>query len=103
PLGDERLLGEVAALAVQIGGVGKELLQLLALQLFARRQLDALRIDLPAVDQHLEMQMRACRPARHADIGNHLALLDAATGMESAGEAADMPVSRRISCVVLDT
>ena len=48
------------------------------------------------------MQMRAGRPAGHADIGDHLALMDAAADMKPAGEAADMAVGRGIGRVVLD-
>src|SRR5262249_55529367 len=101
-LGDERLLGEVVALAVDLGGKGEEALQVLALQLLACRQLDALRVDLAAVDQHLEMQMRAGRLAGHADIGDDLALAHAAADMEPAGEAADMAIGRGVGRVVLD-
>ena len=47
-------------------------------------------IDLLAAAQDLEMQMRAGRTAGRADIGDDLALFDAAAGMKPAGEAAHM-------------
>src|SRR5262249_61178914 len=89
-------------LRVELGGKSEKALQILALQLLARRQLDALRVDLAAIDQHLEMQMRAGRLAGHADIGDHLTLMHAAANMEPAGESADMAIGRGIGRVVLD-
>src|SRR5687767_1973560 len=62
------------------------------LQLAPAREADFHGIDEAAVDQHLEVQMRAGGKAGRADISDHLALAHALPGLQAARIAAHMAV-----------
>src|SRR3546814_203970 len=79
-----------------------KLRQVLAEQLLAGRQLDAQRVHLAAVQQHLVVEVRPGGAAGGADIGDDLALLDATAGAHALGEAGRVGVGGLDLAVVAD-
>ncbi len=97
---------------VGIGGLGQEAVDPIALVLevgeqvpvdFAGTgQLDPHRVDEMAIHQNFVMEMRARRETALAEIADDLALPDALTFLDAAGEGRKMVVGRLIAIGMLD-
>ena len=76
--------------------------KLLARELALARNLDRKRIDELIVDQHFEVQVRACRQARCADVADQLRLSHLGSNRDAGAEALHVAIGRVVAVGVPD-